>query len=137
MGDTSPEVAASPAPPDEAEQKYYVTYNIHLHPEGLLKSQIPEGRGACDAILIGSILLPEDGSYSQVTMGEFGKNGRQFTTKDVFKFWAVLASQLSEDPDLDEGRKALCYLVHLTMKKALAGALIKDAVTEMTKEGGG
>lgn len=124
----------TPAPSEEVEQKYYVTYGVHLHPEGLPKSQIPEGCGACDAILIGSILLPEDGSYSQMVLGEFGKDGRPLTSKDVFKFWSVLATHLSTDPDLDEGRRALCYLVHLAMKKAIAESILKDAVAEIKQK---
>lgn len=93
-------------------KKYSITYNFKHHENGIAKDELTKDDGACDGLVIGSILYPEDGSYDQQVYGLNGKEARAMTDKELFKFWAVLAASLSQSKTLDAGRKGLCERVH-------------------------
>ncbi len=104
------------------EHLYYLQYEITPIPEGFTKSQVPPGHGACDAILLVSILHTAEGGVSYAFVGADGKEKRDLTPTEMFKIWAVLAHELSEMPDLGEGRKQLASMVHETIKTAIMDA---------------
>ena len=37
---------------ENTEQKYYISYEMNVWPDGLLKKDIPEGHGAACAVMV-------------------------------------------------------------------------------------
>ena len=118
-----------------ADHKYRFTYSFEPHPDGILSDDIPNGHGACDAIVLGSIIYPEDGSLSTMVLSSDGRTGKDLDDNEIFKFWTVLAKQLSESKQLSEGKLALCIDVFRTVQKAILQhrSAVEDAV--LRKEG--
>jgi len=101
------------------DHKYRLLYDIQKKPEGILKEDIPKDWGACDAIMIASILYPEDGSLSIMIIGEDGRTNQKLSDEELFKVWAVLSAKLSESKTLGESQKDLCHITHSIIKNAL------------------
>lgn len=93
------------------EQKYHVTYDVTPHPEGIAHAEIPKGHGACDALLVASIIYPADGSLSIHYAGRDGRTGEELAPKEMWKAWLLLAGYLAKMPGLDSGRAAMCSTV--------------------------
>jgi hypothetical protein len=91
------------------------------HPEGIEKAAVPEGRGACDAMLLGSIVFPPDGSYSIMFMAIDGRTGEELSGVELFKAWAMLAKGLGENETLSPEKRALCESVWQAIAKAVRG----------------
>jgi hypothetical protein len=110
--------------------KYKLTYGpIKTHPEGLEKEAAqklvePDG-GACDAILISSLMYPKDGSFSCMFLGIDGRTDKPLQHIEWFKVWVLLANLLSESDTLDTGRKDICGEVFANIKEQLL-AQIKE-----------
>lgn len=79
---------------------YCLTYEITPHPEGIEKDQVPEGEGACDAIIVVSI-LHGDAATSRMFIGIDGRESRVLNPGEMFASWAVWASQLADMLSLD------------------------------------
>ncbi len=97
---------------DKEENGYRITYSIWAHPDGVPKAEVPDDRGACDALVMVSILLPGDGSYQQAITTMNGFTGKDLDPDDLWKVWAVMSQQLAESDGVTESRKMLCRLVH-------------------------
>lgn len=52
---------------------YRLTYAFDKHPEGIKKEDVPAGRGACDAVLLASIIYPPSGALSVQFVGHDGR----------------------------------------------------------------
>ena len=95
---------------------YRLTYTITTasHPDGLSKEEAEEQAGplggACDAVLIHSIIFPDDGSYSHLAYGLDGRTGQALSSKEMWKAWVMLAKQLADRRDLDEDEHLLCKM---------------------------
>lgn len=74
--------------------KYHVTYKLESHPEGADASEIQPGTGACHAVLIHSIIYPEDGSYSHLFVSLDGRTGKDLTPNEEWKAWMMLGQTL-------------------------------------------
>lgn len=71
-------------------------------------------------MLIGSMLHPADGSYSQTYWTFDGRNeGKEMSADDEFKFWIMMAGTLRDKPDLSPGKKAFAADVFETFRLAL------------------
>lgn len=66
------------------------------------------GLGACDAVVIHSILFTADGGRSEVIVSVDGKTGDPLPAIELWKSWVMMALHLSEATDLDDGKKSLC-----------------------------
>jgi hypothetical protein len=96
--------------------KYHVSYDIKAHKEGRPADEIMEGdRGGCDAIILHSILFPEDGSYSHVLISLDGRTGRPLDSMEIFKAWTMMAHEIAAREDLEPGRRALAVNVQAAM----------------------
>jgi len=108
----------------EKEKRYPVTYQVEFHDPGLTKEQIKaDGRdlGACDGLLITSIIWPPDGSASYAQVSRDGRTGKDLSPEALFKIWAVMAADLAASPQLGTGARELCGEVH----RAITAALLK------------
>ena len=72
---------------------------------------------AADAFVIMSIVLPPDGSYSQMVYSADGKTKKSVTPADQFKAWIMMSHYLMKHPDLDEGRRAFAAEVFEMMQQ--------------------
>jgi hypothetical protein len=100
------------------EKLYHITYDVTAHPKGIKKSDLKPGGGACDTIVIGTIMNDES-HISYKIMGLDGSTNKPLEDDELFKFWAILAYQLSKSEILGEGRRGLCAKVHEAVKKAV------------------
>jgi hypothetical protein len=108
------------------EQTYHVIYNVEPRPEGIKKSDIPKTHGAADAVLICSMLYPEDGSFSLVLYGGDGRTGKDLHPNEIFKVWTLMAKNLSEDEDLSPARRELCLQAWEIWRDAVMGQRTKE-----------
>ena len=93
--------------------KYALKYKVETEnrPEGYLKEDAGSD-GLTDAFLGISILMPDDGSYSQaITIRENAKKNRLMTQEDIFKVWMMLGMSLSDKNEL-KGWKKLFVQAH-------------------------
>lgn len=111
----------------ENKTKYHVVYNITPHKEGITADEVPEGLGACTALLIGSIIYREDGSYSTVFYGMDGRTAEDLDADEMWKAWVMLSKTLAENNKLSPNKRMLCRKVFETVREALA-SLVKGAV---------
>ncbi len=107
------------------------------HPEGLGRDALPDGHGACDAMLMGSIIYPEDGSLSTCWFSADGRskneegNPAELDADEWFKLWTILASAVAER--LENGaRKDLCELVVETVREAVMELRFKEMTSKST-----
>lgn len=87
---------------------------------GFTKDEILEKPeyGAADAILGISIILPEDGGYSQATFSIDGKENRPLTQKEIFKAWMMLGLSLHDNGELKGWQKDFVK-IHSDMIRSL------------------
>lgn len=107
--------------------KYHLTYDAKAHPEGIEKEQVPDGQGGCTAVVIGSLLYPEDGSYSTVFASLDGRTGEPLSDDELWKAWTMLTHQLGMSPTLTPNKKALCNEVFGIVKQAILSARDEEA----------
>lgn len=100
-------------------QLYHLLYTIKAIPEGLATEDVPRETGACDDIVVLSIVLPPTGEYSQVYQAVKGSTKTAMPVKDVFKAWIMLAGQLMGQTDLDPGRQVFVEMVWNMWMKVL------------------
>ena len=104
------------------EYKYKIRYKMEKPDIGAFTKDQAEGGGLTDCLLIGSVLHPPDGSYSQTFYTFDGrKNGEDWDDKDLFKFWILMASRLANSKTLDRGRRDFADNVFETFRQAMFG----------------
>lgn len=84
------------------EHIYSLRYNFNIEnqPEGYTKEDA-KNKGLTDCLFGVSILLPEDGSYSQKTIISYnGKEKRVMTPDEIFKIWLMLGMNLHDNGEL-------------------------------------
>lgn len=102
------------------EARYRLTWSAEVHPEGLTPERVPDGRGACDAMLFASIIYPPDGSMSVQMLGVDGRRSdRELQDGEWFKVWSQLAKTLSESKELPMGECQLCRYVFEIVREAV------------------
>lgn len=110
-----------------SEHKYKLQYKVFPKPEGISNEKAAEdankdGTGACDAMLLASIIYPEDGSLSIFFMGIDGRSGKELADNEWFKVWAMLTSRLARSHTLAPGKRDFCATVFETYRELLLGA---------------
>lgn len=109
-GKTLALITLSPEELDKVEmtQTYKLTYDARVEDPPVTREQIEKvGRGGCDAVVILSMLYPDDGSFSLAVVSLDGRTGEQIEDKELFKAWWLLASRLGESETLDPVRRML------------------------------
>ena len=108
--------------------KYHTTFEVKAHeegvpPEDLTRLALPPTtatlHGACTALVIGSLLYPEDGSYSSLFLSLDGRTGKELEDAELWKAWLMLARQLSESKTLHESKRELCERVFEAVASAM------------------
>jgi hypothetical protein len=96
---------------DKPEHLYKVSYKIETNDPPITADQAREraeqGWGACDAVLMASILFPEDGSYSVLFASRDGRTDEELSENEMFKVWMMLANRLAQSDDLDSVKRAI------------------------------
>lgn len=90
------------------EHKYRLTYQADPHPDGLTKDELPEGAGACDALVLMSLIYPKDGSYSWDLVTHDGRSDAELDGDELWKAWLMLTRHLSLREDMRPGKKEVC-----------------------------
>lgn len=115
-------------------QKYHLTYDIERHKDGIAKDKIPEGHGACDHVILCSIIDSSDGGVSRAFVSMNGKTGEALEPIELFQAWVMLAMQLSQTLTHKHVQKALlCKHVFETVRSWVleARGLIKPDPNEV------
>lgn len=100
---------------------YHLTYKITPHPEGIAKEQVPAGDGACDALIVHSLIYPPDGSLSLLTTGTDGRHARDVSPNEMFKVWSLMSKELADNEQLSKNKRELCQIVFETICAAITG----------------
>lgn len=100
-------------------RRYPITYEIENHPEGLTKEEL-NGRGACDAVIVCSIL--KDGKGFSVTFHSMdGEAGEPLDGFEHFKIWGAMAASLSRTEGLAEWMTDIAGHTHESIGRYLRG----------------
>ena len=91
------------------EHLYPVTYQVNrLHKKPVAAAKIREsGLGACDVLIIHSIMMPEDGSRSEAILSYDGRTGNEVDDMELFKSWMMTAHRLEQSTTLPDGHREL------------------------------
>ena len=105
----------------DGNRRYPLTYRIDPRPDKPTLDQVrADGLGACDAILLASIIRGSDGALSYAFPSLDGATSGPLSATDCFKVWVVLAHYLATDvQDLGDGRRTLALLVHRMVQAAI------------------
>jgi hypothetical protein len=104
--------------PGQPEQTYLVAYKVE--PGHYTKAELKDkDMGGADGLFIASILYPPDGSRSQANVSMDGRSGMPLAPDELFQVWVMLAHQLSQTPDLSEGKRRLAEVVFQSVRDAV------------------
>lgn len=100
-------------PKEEEGVKYHLLWDAEPAPEGVKKEDIPEGRGACDAMVFVSLLYPPDGSLSVAVKSLDGRveGHTSMSSPELFKAWVMFGAALSRMPGLNQREQQLAMEV--------------------------
>lgn len=94
---------------DTVEHQYKLRYQLNVESGKFTKKDADEQTGLADALIIGSVLYPEDGSYLVVWKSNDGRaSGQPLSSNEQWKAWMVLASKLAEAAELEEWMRDEC-----------------------------
>lgn len=90
-------------------QTYPLSYLLRINDPPLsvedAKQQAQEGFGACDAVVLLSVLYPPDGSYSLLVRSRDGRTQESLPDHEVFKAWLMLSDYLANSPTIEPWRR--------------------------------
>lgn len=110
--------------------KYHVTYEVEPHTEGLTREEaLATEKGAATAVIIASLLYPEDGSYSAEFVTLDGRTAKALGDDEVFKAWTMLTAYLAESEELSPGKREFCTSVFEAVRRAMRSAAAADEAT--------
>lgn len=95
---------------------YKTQYTIANKP--LTQDELQEGQGACDDIIIHSIILPPDGSYSHYLVSQKGESGKELDGNELFKAWLMMCRTLTDNESVPSAKRQLCQMVWDTFWEA-------------------
>lgn len=101
--------------------KYHAFYKFEARPEGVPRIDIPDGWGACDALLITSIIYGADGSVSTAFIGMDGTEAGPLKPYDYFRTWSMLADTLANHEGLSEQARQICRESFQMVKSRMLG----------------
>jgi hypothetical protein len=111
------------------EHRYRVTFAVNHHPQGLTKEELlarlPVGTdgtdgGACDSIVLATIVHGQDGGLSTQIWSLDGATGESVRDAEIFfTVWCSLAKHLGNSKTLGPSSKALCDEVFKRIKRAI------------------
>lgn len=104
---------------------YKLKYKIDYEPGDFTFEEIKKDKlnGGTDAIIVHSLIFPEDGSLSHNFYSVDGRNpGQPLGSIDTFKAWSMMAFALKDRDDLHEWQRAILndvyeYMVYILRDK--------------------
>ena len=99
------------------DHKYTTQYSIEN--KSLSAEEISEGTGACNDIIIHSIILPDDGSYSHLLVSKSGDTGDDLTGDELFKAWVMMAKTIADNPTTSPSKASLAEALFETVREAM------------------
>jgi hypothetical protein len=114
--------------------KYALRYqtNMEFRDEGYTAEEAGDC-GLTDCFIGISILLPEDGSYSQaIVVADNGKEKRKMTQKEIFKAWMMLGLSLHDQGEL-QGWQAAHVKTHSDIIRSMFNRTNKSAIGKKKK----
>ncbi len=88
--------------------KYRLKYDWDCEPGSFCKEDVKKNtEGLCDAMLVVSIIKPEDGGYSQLLMSMDGATKKELTQADIFKVWLMMGLGLAQKKGLSPNKQEL------------------------------
>lgn len=105
-----------------SDHKYKLKYDLPHVPGEFSPDEIKkEGMSGTDALIVFSLLYPEDGSFSALTMSVDGRNdGKELDDNELFKVWALQAKNLSESKTLSNPKKRFAEIVFEMFRDMIA-----------------
>lgn len=93
-----------------SEQVYKVKYDFEFG--DFSKDEIMKnGSGGCEAVIVHSILYPEDGSYSHLLISKDGRNQGELDGNELFKAWMMMGATIAKNKTMSEGKRDFCQTV--------------------------
>ncbi len=112
-------------------RRYKIAYKVETG--SFTKPQLEKANlGGCDGIIVHSIILPEDGSRSEMIFS-MASGGGQLSDDELFKSWVSMAYQLSQSKELGEGRRRLCESAFTIVQEAVVKIRLEDELREREK----
>jgi hypothetical protein len=90
------------------EHRYKVIYRIE--PREVSKEEVPEGYGACDAVIVHSLLRPPDGSLSHMVLSLDGRTGKELSADELFEAWIAMSHALAQMTDLSAAKRKVALI---------------------------
>jgi len=113
------------------DHKYRLKYTLKTEP-GEFKESDPREKqdGLTDALVVFSILYPEDGSYSQMHISFDGRkvtDGKAYAVNDndIFKLWILLGADLARSSKLGIAKHLFVEMVWETFREKFMSAVTK------------
>lgn len=103
--------------------RYHILYTATPQPKGLPREEIPPGNGACDCIVVHSIIgVPGSaGPLSVAVVSLNGTDGSELTPEQQFTVWSLWADSLAKRLP-EGGRKLLAQAVIDSVRDAVHAA---------------
>jgi len=92
-----------------ADKTFALKYNVEVGQ--FTAENLEESKGVADALVLTSMVYPEDGSLSTMLMtidGREGKMGKALPDTEVFKVWSHMANSLAKSESLPPDLRIIC-----------------------------
>lgn len=110
-------------PDERPPYRYRLSWTLEPHPDGITKAELLAAkRSGCDAVILCSMIYPEDGSFSLALFSADGRTGGEVSDDEKFKVWTMMAQQLAESPELGPGKRAFAAGVFESFRQILLAA---------------
>lgn len=116
--------------------RYYLTYNVVSHPEGLTAKQVEDlGLGGTHQLVLISKMLTGDGGGSYALMSLDGADDEPLDAEGLFGAWAYMAHALV--PELEEGswQRTVCDAAFQAVRHAVLLGRASEGAEGNGKEG--
>lgn len=100
--------------------KYALRYDLKLIAGEFSKEDIDQNEtGLADALVVLSMLYPDDGSFSLGIVSLDGRTNKPVSSTELFKVWTMIAKQLSETNELSDARRQITRLAFEVVRDAI------------------
>lgn len=89
------------------KQTFALRYDIQAEPGPWTREQLGT-MGGTDAVIIQSLVFPEDGTFSLATFTNDGRTGGPVEATDIFRAWIAQAAGLIDSGALPHWQEAIC-----------------------------
>lgn len=91
--------------------KFKLKYEVKSTPGEFTRKELetdPNDVGGTDALVVFSILYPDDGSYSAIHLSIDGRNeGKPLDSHELWKLWILFGTNLAKKEDLSSEKREI------------------------------